>query len=190
MPYREHPLMKDSQDNDASLFGTIKDHVALKFDSAKGGIDFDVSPAGERALGEQFEMGLEFVHVAGRLVFTPAVEGIPNDFRHIGFGAASETKPGHALPASARELEFFSQAGKRVALRDSTLFAFGDRVPKRVQLRFVFSLLPLQVAEGGPDDLAGVLVAAGFDFGSNEAVEFFGQINIARGHRHHVSKDC
>jgi hypothetical protein len=52
MPYREHPSVEDSHDNDTSGCGAVEDDVALVFDAAKSRIEFDACPTSERTHGQ------------------------------------------------------------------------------------------------------------------------------------------
>jgi len=93
-------------------------------------------------------------------VFAPGLKGISTDPQQVGFGPLRETTMSHRLTRLCRKVERFADAGKHVALGNTTSIAFINGSAQRSKFRLVVLLFALQGPQRRPYDFASVFEAS------------------------------
>jgi hypothetical protein len=123
---RQHPLMQDAGNENASRLTPEKHDVPALFHTAQAGANVIASSTRRRVVGQPLATRFQVVDVTQCLVFAPRTQGIGADLHQAGIGKARQTELSQWL-ALLGKLSGLPDAIEGVSLGNATVVAFINR---------------------------------------------------------------
>ncbi len=88
VPLRQHALVQDAGNDNASGLLPVKDDMPPTFHAAQAGTNIIIGSAQSGSIGEHLTPRLKIVEVVDRPICAPGAQAISTDAQQVGFGAA------------------------------------------------------------------------------------------------------